>query len=52
MGSKEAFEQLQEKLNSEPRPYENEDWYKEGIKAAQEKFIKEYFENNKIADPE
>lgn len=50
MGSKEVFEQLQEKLSSEPRPYENEDWYKEG--AAQERIIKEYFENNKIADPE
>lgn len=45
-------------INSAPRPFESEDWYREGIKAAQEKIVKEYFENQyihastKIACPE
>lgn len=51
MGSEEVFKKMQEELNSAPRPFEQEDWYREGIKAAQEKIIKEYFEN-KIADPD
>lgn len=51
MDSREVFEEMMEKLESTPRPFENEDWYREGIKAAQEKYIKEHFAN-KIADPE
>lgn len=51
MNSKEVFEKMQEIINSAPRPYEQEDWYREGIKAAQEKIIKKYLEN-KIASPE
>lgn len=45
-------------INYAPRPFEREDWYREGIKAAQEKIVKEYFENQyihsstKIADPD
>lgn len=42
---------MYEEVNSTPRPFENEDWYREGIKAAQEKIIEKYFEN-KIADPD
>ncbi len=34
-----------EEINSAPRPFESEDWYREGIKAAQEKITKEYLEN-------
>lgn len=52
MTSEEVFEQLQAELESAPQSYKDEDWYKEGIQAAQERIIKEYFENNKIADPE
>lgn len=58
MDSKEAFDKMLERINSTPKPFENEDWYREGIKAAQEKIIKEYFEKHdinqliKIADPE
>lgn len=51
MGSEEVFEKMQEELSSAPRPWESEDWFREGIRKAQEKIVKEYFEN-KIADPE
>lgn len=63
MDSKEAFDKMYEDINSAHRPFEREDWYREdwyreGIKAAQEKIVKEYFENQyihsstKIADPD
>lgn len=39
---------MYEEINSAPRPLEGEDWYREGIKAAQEKIVKEYFENHNI----
>lgn len=51
MNSKEIFKKMLEEISSAPRPYTSEDWYREGIKAAQEKLIKEHFAN-KIADPE
>ena len=47
-----------EEIDSSPRPFEKEDWYREGIKAAQERILKEYFETHNIcsstktADPE
>ena len=58
MDSKEVFDKMYEEVNSAPRPCESEDWYREGIKTAQEKIVKEYFENQyihastKIADPD
>lgn len=58
MDSKEVFDKMYKDINSAPRPFESEDWYREGIKAAQEKIVKEYFENQyihastKIACPE
>lgn len=48
MDSKEVFNKMQEELNSAPRPFENEDWYREGIKAAQEKIIRSILKNNHI----
>lgn len=42
---------MYEEVNSTPRPPENKNWYREGIKATQEKIIRKYFEN-KIAYPE
>lgn len=58
MDSKEVFDKMLEEIDSFPRPFEKEDWYRKGIKAAQEKIVKEYFENQyihtstKIADPD
>ena len=37
---KEIFKKMEEELNSAPQPYKQEDWYREGIKALQEKIIK------------
>lgn len=48
MDSEEIFDKMYEEINSAPRPLEGEDWYREGIKAAQEKIVKEYFENHNI----
>lgn len=51
MTAKEVFDKIQEEINSIPRTPEQEAWIDEGVRAFQERYIREYFEN-KIASPE